>query len=173
MKIYLGGAMFTLAEVEFNLRLAEKLRQKGFEVYCPNENSAINDKRRGDLTNLRIYQADIEELEDSNVFICQVTEDSGTMWEAGYMDCLAKHVNSTKYFGVIGLATDIRLATLPDPAKPGVDNQTAYLNQFVVGGIKSSLGIYTTVESMVTRLEEIIQAKTEVKDMDIGYRNLS
>ena len=44
MKIYLGGPMFTYAEVSNNLRLAKKLRDNGFEVYCPNENDSINDK---------------------------------------------------------------------------------------------------------------------------------
>lgn len=157
MKIYLGGAMFTLAETEFNIKLARILRGHGFEVYCPNENTTINDKVRTDITGEKIYLADIKELESSNVFICQVTEDSGTMWEAGYMNCLSKHVSPTKYYGVIGLATDIRLYTTPDPAKPGIDNQSGYLNQFVIGGLKLSLGVYLNIDSLLERLHEIEQ----------------
>ncbi len=155
MKIYLGGPMFTYADASNNLRLAEKLRENGFEVYCPNENSSINDKTRTDITAEKIYKSDIERLEDANVFLCQVAEDSGTMWAAGYMECLSKNVDGGKYWGVIGLATDMRLQTLPDPEKKGVDNQSMYLNQYVVGGLKLSLGIYTDEDELIARLKRL------------------
>lgn len=160
MKIYLGGEMFSSADVANNLRLAKKLRKFGFEVYCPNENNSINDKSRSDITAEKIYLADIEELKSSNVFLCQVSEDSGTMWESGFMDCLSRYADNKKYYGVIGLATDIRLQTLPDPQKKGVDNQSMYLNQFVVGGLKQSLGIFTDEDSLIARLVEV-QSKHE------------
>lgn len=155
MRIYLGGPMFTYADVINNLRLAEKLRDNGFNVYCPNENESINDKSRTDITAERIYMADIEELEKSNVFLCQVAEDSGTMWEAGYMDCLNKKVDAKRYLGAIGLATDIRLQTLPDPEKSGIDNQSMYLNQFIIGGLKLSLGVYTNEDNLISKLKEL------------------
>jgi hypothetical protein len=155
MRLYLGGAMFTEAEVRNNLRLAGELREHGFEVYCPNESEPINDKTRTDITGKVIYEFDIAELEASNVMICQVSEDSGTNWEAGYMDCLSKHVDPARYYGVIGLATDIRLRTLPNPAMSGVDNQAGYLNQLVVGGLHLSLGIYLDEATMIDRLLEV------------------
>lgn len=151
-KIYLGGPMFTYADVTNNLRLAKKLRSVGFEVYCPNENDAINDKTRTDLSAEKIHQADITELESSNIFLCQVAEDSGTMWEAGYMNCLEKKVDPDFYWGCIGLATDIRLQTPPDVNKPGVDNQSMYLNQFVIGGLKLSLGVFTDEDELIRKL---------------------
>lgn len=155
MKIYLGGAMFTAAQVAYNLALAKRLRDQAFVVYCPNENLNINDKTRADITGERIYLADLEELENSNVFLCQVSEDSGTMWESGYMDCLARHVDPKRYWGTIGLAEDIRLQTRPTPLQSGVDNQAMYLNQFIVGGLKLSLGIYCDVASLIARLKTI------------------
>ncbi len=155
MRIYLGGLMFTYADIANNLRLAKKLRENGFEVYCPNENDSINDKTRTDITGEKIYLADIEEVENSNVFLCQVVEDSGTMWEAGYMDCLSKKVDQSRYLGVIGLATDIRLRSLPNPEKKGVDNQAMYINQFTVGGLKLSLGLYTDEDELISRLKEL------------------
>ena len=155
MRIYLGGPMFTYADIINNLRLAKKLRENGFEVYCPNENKRINDKTRTDITGEKIYLADIEELEKSNVFLCQVAEDSGTMWEAGYMDCLNKKVDKSKYLGAIGLTTDIRLQTPPDPEKSGVDNRSMYINQFIVGGLKLSLGLYTDEDELISRLKKL------------------
>ena len=157
MKLYLGGPMFDLPNVRFNLALAAKIRGLGYDVYCPNENAAINDKSRGDITGERIYRADIDELESCNIFLCQLSEDSGTAWEAGYMDCLARHVDPAKYLGVIGLATDIRLSTAPDPAKHGVDNQSWAVNAFVVGGIKCSLGICRTEQDLLDRLTALLR----------------
>jgi hypothetical protein len=161
MRIYMAGPMFTQAEVEYNLRLAAKLRALGFEVYCPNESEPINDKSRTDITPRLIYDTDIQALESCNVLLCQVSEDSGTNWEAGYMDCLSRHVDPQRYYGIIGLATDIRLRTPPDPAKAGVENQAYYLNGLVVGGLQRSLGIYLDEESVFARLLEIRREREE------------
>ena len=155
MRIYMAGAMFTAADKEYNLRLAERLRTHDFEVYCPNESEPINDKRRTDVTGRMIYDYDIGELEASNVVLFQVSEDSGSNWEAGYMDALSKYVDPDRWYGVMGMATDIRLQSIPNPAQAGVDNQAGYLNQLVVGGLQKSLGIYTTVDEAIAQLEKI------------------
>src|SRR3954454_17635361 len=137
MRIYLGGPMFTQADAEYNLRLASKLRNIGFSVYCPNESEPINDKTHTNVTAKMIYEFDIAELEACNVLLCQVSEDSGTNWEAGYMDCLSKRVDPDRYYGIVGLATDIRLRTPPDPARCGVENLAVALNALVAGGLQS------------------------------------
>ncbi len=147
--------MFVAAEVTYNLWLAKRLREHGFSVYCPNESEPINDKTRTGITGVKIYQADIAALEAANIYVCQVSEDSGTNWEAGYMDCLARHVDPTRYFGVIGLATDMRLRAIPNPDQPGAENQAGYINQFVVGGLQCSLGIVYDEEALIERLETI------------------
>ena len=141
MRVYIGGAMFNEAEINYNRYLSKLLLNQGFEVYCPNDNEEINDKSRKDITSEKIYVSDINELCKCNVFLCQISLDCGTMWEAGYMDCLSRNVDSKKYYGCIGLATDIRLNTLPDPTKKGVDNQTMYIDQFIAGGLRLSLGV--------------------------------
>jgi nucleoside 2-deoxyribosyltransferase len=155
VRLYLGGPMFVAAEVRYNLWLAGLLREHGFEVYCPNESEPINDKTRDDITAEKIYAADVEALEWSNVYVYQVSEDSGTNWEAGYMDCLSRHVDPARYYGVLGLATDIRLASPPRPDQVGVDNQAFYINQFVVGGMHRSLGVVFSEEDLIARLKAI------------------
>ncbi|HEV2073198.1 MAG TPA: nucleoside 2-deoxyribosyltransferase [Thermomicrobiales bacterium] len=155
MKVYLGGPMFVAAEVRYNLWLAEQLRSRGHEVYCPNESEPINDKTRTDITARAIYDADIEALEACNVYICQVSEDSGTNWEAGYMDCLSRHVDPERYLGVIGLATDIRLQQMPVPERSGIENQAFHVNSFIVGGMQASLGVVYDEESLFSRLGDI------------------
>ena len=151
--------MFVAAEVTYNLWLASRLREHGFSVYCPNESEPINDKTRTDITGARIYQADITALKEANVYVCQVSEDSGTNWEAGYMDCLARHVDPASYYGVIGLATDIRLRVIPNPSQPGAENQAGYINQFVAGALQSSLGIVYDEETLIDRLLTIRDAR--------------
>lgn len=155
MRVYLGGPMFVAAEVRYNLWLTGILREAGFEVYCPNESEPINDKSRNDITARKIYDADIEALEQSHVYICQVSEDSGTNWEAGYMDALNRHVDPHRYLGVLGLATDIRLHQTPDPARSGVENQAFYVNPFVVGGMQRSLGVVYNEDDLILALGRI------------------
>ena len=155
MKIYMSGPMFTAADVAFNVNLAAQLRAEGFEVYCPNESEPINDKTRSDVTADLIYRSDIAELEDSNVVLMQVSEDSGTNWEAGYFDCLVRHVDPARYFGIVGMATDIRLDTTPNPDQRGVHNMAGYVNPLVVGGLEQSLGVYRSVEQAVERLRQL------------------
>lgn len=162
MKIYLGGPMFTAAEVQYNLGLASALRQAGHEVYCPNESEPINDKTRTDVTSRKIYEFDIEALEASNVYLCQVSEDSGTNWEAGYFDCLARHVDPVTFWGVLGLATDIRFAAIPDPEQRGIENQAYYVNQFIVGGLLSSLGVVYDETALIERLSDISKERQNV-----------
>jgi hypothetical protein len=152
MKLYLAGPMFTAAEAAYNLALAARLRGHGFEVYCPNESEPINDKTRTDVTPRLVYEVDLTALQSSNVLICQVSEDSGTNWEAGYMDCLSTHVDPSRYYGVIGLATDIRLRSLPDPTKTGVENQAGHANALVIGGLQRSLGVYLDEAAMIEQL---------------------
>lgn len=155
MNVYLGGPMFVAAEVRYNLWLAAELRKHGFDVYCPNESEPINDKTRTDITARIIYDADIEALEWAHVYVMQVSEDSGTNWEAGYMDCLSTRVDPTRWLGVLGLATDIRLQQAPHPARTGVDNQAFHINAFVVGGLQHSLGIVHTEDDLITELKAI------------------
>jgi len=152
MRIYMAGAMFTRADADYNVRLATKLRSFGFEVYCPNESEPINDKTRTDVTGRLIYAVDIGELEASNVVLIQVSEDSGSNWEAGYMDALTRYHESDDYYGVMGIATDIRLQAIPNPNQFGVDNQAGYLNQLVVGGLHESLGIFTNEDDAIAEL---------------------
>ena len=155
MRIYLAGPMFTAADAAWNLALAARLRARGFDVFCPNESEPTNDKTRTDITPRLIYDVDIGALEACNVVVYHVSEDSGANWEAGYMDCLSKKVDPERWWGVVGLATDIRLQTAPDPARTGLENQAGHVNALVAGGLQGSLGVFQDLESLLVRLAEI------------------
>lgn len=161
MKLYLAGPMFTAADAAYNLALAARLRDRGFAVFCPNESEPTNDKTRTDITPRLIYDVDIAALESSNVVLLHVSEDSGANWEAGYMDCLSKRVDPERYLGVIGLATDMRLRTLPDPGKTGVENQAFHINALVAGGLQASLGVFLDEAPLVDRLLQLRAERVE------------
>lgn len=154
VKIYLAGPMFDEADIMYNLHLAQTLRENGFDVYCPNENMSINDKTKSDITPERIYQEDIDNLLSCNVLLCRLCDDPGVMWEAGFMDCLAK-MHPEKYHGCIGLTTDSRWNTPYNPELQRADSQCYYFNGFVVGGLNLSLGVRYSVASVIRRLKEI------------------
>jgi hypothetical protein len=71
------------------------------------------------------------------------------------MDCLSKKINPNFYYGCIGLATDIRLSTIPNPLQTGVDNLAFAINAFIIGGLKLSLGVYINVDEMILKLIEL------------------
>jgi hypothetical protein len=71
------------------------------------------------------------------------------------MDAISKYVDPQRWYGVMGMATDIRLQSIPNPTQSGVDNQAGYLNQLVVGGLQKSLGIYRTADEAIARLIDI------------------
>lgn len=152
IKIYLAGPMFDEADITYNLHLAKTLRENGFEVYCPNENMSINDKTKSDITPERIYREDRDILLDCNVLLCRLSYDPGTMWEAGFMDCLAQ-LHPEKYYGCIGLTTDSRWNTPYNPELKRADSQCYYFNGFVIGGLNLSLGVHYSVESVIQRLK--------------------
>ena len=161
MKIYIAGPMFSEPDISYNRLLRDKFMACGFDVYCPNDNQDINDKTRNDITSGKIYNADLKELMECNVLLCRISLDCGTMWEAGYMRCLSDYDTHGTYWGCIGLVTDIRLQTVPDPNKRGVSNQAMYIDQFIVGGLQTSLGIYYDVDSLLQALQKIAVSKGE------------
>ena len=71
------------------------------------------------------------------------------------MDCLSRKVDPSRYYGIVGLATDMRLKTMPHPEKIGLDNQAFHVNALVAGGLQSSLGVYLDEESAFARLIEV------------------
>jgi len=81
MKIYLAGPLFTVAERDFNARLAGLLREAGHEVWMPQE----SEQRR--MTAKQIFENDVKGLDWAEVVVANMDgpdPDSGTCWECGY-----------------------------------------------------------------------------------------
>jgi nucleoside 2-deoxyribosyltransferase len=102
MKIYLAGPLFTTAEREFNARLAKLLRDKGHEVWLPQESEQRS------MTARQIFAKDVEGVDWAEVVVANMDgadPDSGTCWECGY---------AYKKKPVIVFRTDFRAGDDPD-----------------------------------------------------------
>jgi len=81
MKIYLAGPLFTVAERDFNARLAALLRKAGHEVWLPQE----SEQRL--MSAKEIFAKDVEGVDSAEVVVANMDgpdPDSGTCWECGY-----------------------------------------------------------------------------------------
>ena len=98
VKIYFAGPLFSEAEREYNLKIATKLREQGWEVWLPQENQPE------EFNAPLIYRVDIDHLEKADIVVANldgIDVDSGTAFEIGYATAKGKMV--------FGLKTDQRL----------------------------------------------------------------
>lgn len=104
MKIYLAGPLFSTAEREFNARLAQLLREKGHDVWLPQE------IEQRSMSAKHIFDKDVEGVDWAEAVVANMDgpdPDSGTCWECGYA------------YGkkpVVVYRTDFRAADEPDKA---------------------------------------------------------
>jgi nucleoside 2-deoxyribosyltransferase len=81
MRIYLAGPLFSIAERTFNDELARLLRDKGHEVWLPQE------FEQRTMTPSQIFAKDVEGIDWADVVVANMDgpdPDSGTCWECGY-----------------------------------------------------------------------------------------
>ena len=115
MKIYCAGPLFSQAEREFNEKVARELRDKGFEVFLPQENSSMTETPDTDEKRRKVmcgfFAKDIEAIESSDVLLIIMdgrVPDEGACFELGYAYARGKIC--------VGLKTDTRVSEL------GTDN---------------------------------------------------
>jgi nucleoside 2-deoxyribosyltransferase len=81
MKVYLAGPLFSAAERNFNNELTRLLRNKGHEVWLPQE------FEQRTMTAKQIFVKDVEGIDWADVVVANMDgpdPDSGTSWECGY-----------------------------------------------------------------------------------------
>ena len=81
MKIYLAGPLFSAAERNFNHELTRLLRNKGHEVWLPQE------FEQRTMTAKQIFAKDVEGIDWAEVVVANMDgpdPDSGTCWECDY-----------------------------------------------------------------------------------------
>ncbi len=101
MKVFLAAPIFSTAEREFNSKLAEELRKRGYEVFLAQELPLLSSESEEDKK--KIFSMDIEGLEGSDVVVAVldgIDVDSGVAFELGYAFARGKPI--------IGVKTDHR-----------------------------------------------------------------
>lgn len=80
-RLYLAGGLFTMAERDFNTRLARACEERGFEVWLPQEHEPREQTAKA------IFDMDVEGILWSDVVVANMDggdPDSGTCWEVGF-----------------------------------------------------------------------------------------
>lgn len=159
-KIYLANGLFTEADRAFNLVIYNKLVEAGFEVYAPQLNSKINDKVNTSATSVEIFDADTNELHNSDIIFAVLDdEDIGVAAEIGYVAAF-NALNENKKV-MVGLYTDIRDLSRTyneDKTKESVsrgigESQYSYRNLYVVGAIKKYGEVFSTVDECINYIK--------------------
>ena len=156
MKAYLANGLFSLGDRLVNEQLAAAIREAvpGIELYVPQENDAINDKTAY-ADSLAIAQADLEMLQNSDVLVAVldgVEIDSGVAAEIGAFAMLNRPI--------VGVFTDVRqqgrdnMLKIEALVRDGIENQFVYRNLFVIGLIKRTGVITTSITEAVQAVEK-------------------
>ena len=140
MRIYCAGPLFSQAEREFNEKVAKVLREEGFDMFLPQENSSVDeipdtDEKRRKLMN-GFFAKDIEAIESSDVLLIIMdgrVPDEGACFELGYAYARGKIC--------VGLKTDTRVSEL------GTDNA------MLVGSLGDNIA--RDLDSLTTMLKSI------------------
>lgn len=159
MKGYLATHFFNEAGFEWTAKLAEKIRKEtGIELYVPQENDEINDKEKNDatITDVAIYEADTEELLDSNILIAcldGVDIDSGVSAEiglfSGYIEAVKRNYIYDKPRIIIAIYTDMR--------RHGTGDNHHYINLYTKGACSKFGKVVHNSDDLIKEINDFIQ----------------
>ncbi len=137
MKGYLASHFFNDAMFRWTEELAQFIeRNTNLDLYVPQRNSDINDKKNNDatITDIKISQADTERLKEANILIANLdglTIDDGVSAEImahGIMAEFEKDNNIDFPRLIIGIITDMRYI--------GTGENKLYRNLMIIGKVK-------------------------------------
>ena len=86
MRVYLAHPISTTGEFVDSKRVANNIRDIGYDVYVASENDSINDKSN-EPTPIDIYDGDINEIIDADIFVVNLSGglQDGTISEIGFV----------------------------------------------------------------------------------------
>ena len=102
MNIYLAAPLFTMAEREFNKKLATAIENKvaKINIFLPQENSVFDED--GEFLSKETFDSDLKAIDNSDLVLAILDgsdADSGTRYECGYAYSRKK---------ILGIRTDFR-----------------------------------------------------------------
>jgi nucleoside 2-deoxyribosyltransferase len=140
MRIYFGGPLFSEAERVFNLRLAEKLEAKGFQVFLPQRDGVESEAKPIHELQRAIFERDRDQVLQADIFLFVLdgrVPDEGACVELGIAYGQKHLLQQDKL--LIGLHTDMR-AAFPE----------AKLNAMLIGALDYTTG---AEEELIAEIE--------------------
>ena len=96
LKVYLASPWFTKEQAEREDRIKNKLRELGFNVWSPKENTMLLPDSNNELRE-KVFSNNINNIKDCDIiFVITDTKDIGTIWEAGFMCGYNENINDKK-----------------------------------------------------------------------------
>ena len=146
MKIYLAGPLFSTAERGFNDELTRLLRNKGHEVWLPQE------FEQRTMTAKQIFAKDVEGIDWADVVVANMDgpdPDSGTSWECGY---------AYRKKPVILFRTDFRAGRKLSGDQPEIDEEDdSPYNLMITEAASKRLDLpFATLDSVAEKIDQVL-----------------
>lgn len=150
-KIYLAHPISTKGEFTDSIRVAERIRALGYEVYAAAENKSINDKSNNP-TPIDIYDADMTQLLSSDIVVINLTGTSadGTITELG---AVAGFNEACGYQEIEIIAYTSNARLLQPQTYKGIPSASA--NHLSLGAIEKWGEFVGTEDDMIIELVEL------------------
>ena len=101
MKVYFASPWFNAEQAEREERVKGKLRELGFNVWSPKENSSLS-PITDPVIREKIFSANVEHIKYCDIiFAITDGKDMGTIWEAGFANGLNEHLKLHNYRPII------------------------------------------------------------------------
>ena len=96
MKVYFASPWFNPEQAEREERVKGRLRELGFNVWSPKDNSSLS-PITDPVIREKIFSANVENLKSCDIlFAVTDGKDMGTIWEAGYVNGLNAAIYPSK-----------------------------------------------------------------------------
>lgn len=151
-KVYLAHSISTKGEYEDSKRVANLIRDIGYEVYAAAENNLIN-RKENDPTPKDIYEGDVNEILDSDILVVNINGNlqDGTISEVGFVAGVNEVLQTIGQEGlpIIAYTSNARL----QHPQFYEDIPSAGANHLVLGMIDKWGKFVGTEENMLKQLE--------------------
>lgn len=157
-RIYFAAPLFSESEIMYNHFAVNNIRKKfgdEVEIYLPQENTGINDKRQY-ADSIMIANGDNEHLEKADILIAVIdgqSPDVGVAAEVGYFYSMNKPI--------IAIYSDSRQGTYDNQQKIDAlddiaESQFSYVNLYLIGLIKQRGEIVRGYEELLKVLPDYV-----------------
>jgi nucleoside 2-deoxyribosyltransferase len=159
-KVYYASPISTRGEFTDSIRVANRIRELGYEVYAAAENASINDKAN-DPTPVDIYDADMGALLSSDIVVVNLTggHADGTITElgavAGWNEVLCEpgvYTDGVYEIRIVAYTSNARLAR-PQFYK-GIPSASA--NHLSLGAVEKWGSFVGGEDEMLAELERVV-----------------